>query len=165
MSFTKYAVTCWYKNGKSNVYYIDISLVDFELQFLTCSLEWVLVKLMYHGGPHGSCLFTSCSTSLWRSHWKSTSAVHTRKTKVPLLCLLANYVNNKNLFGYIWGLSLILHVATDFSFFTSQRDGKSMNFKNVKIQRPIFQSLNQPWVPSSEHNTVHSSKDVYIVCL
>lgn len=78
-------VTCWYKNWKSKVYYIDISLVAFELQFLTCSLEWVLGKLMYHGGPHGSCLFTSCSTSLWRLHWKSTSAVHTRKTKVPLL--------------------------------------------------------------------------------
>lgn len=129
MSFTKYAVTCWYKNGKSNVYYIDISLVDFELQFLTCSLEWVLVKLMYHGGPHGSCLFTSCSTSLWRSHWKSTSAVHTRKTKVPLLCLLANYVNNKNLFGYIWGLSLILHVAIDFSFFYITERRKKYEFQ------------------------------------
>lgn len=129
MSFTKYAVTCWYKNGKSNVYSIDISLVDFELQFLTCSLEWVLVKLMYHGGPHGSCLFTSCSTSLWRSHWKSTSAVHTRKTKVPLLCLLANYVNNKNLFWYIWGLSLILHVATDFSFFYITERRKKYEFQ------------------------------------
>lgn len=80
------------KIGNQRFIILYISLVAFELQFLTCSLEWVLGKLMYHGGPHGSCLFTSCSTSLWRLHWKSTSAVHTRKTKVP------NYVNtcNKN---------------------------------------------------------------------
>lgn len=46
-----------------------------------------------------------------------------------MLCLLANYVNNKNLFGYILGLSLILHVATDFSFFYITERRKKYEFQ------------------------------------